>query len=171
MSTGEVDGELDWESVVEGSPDCTWSGEQQGYVATWVGNKKLYPTAAQAKALCATTNGCGGITSAKGGTAWQLRASHKVLPSPANEVSYAITNAAACHPPAPIATDPMWVKRGVAAYTGLNRTDPEAIWSFQGWAFIGWNSNKQGGYIKSFIESAPAGKFNIIDMSTDGDGE
>ena len=26
----------------------------------------------------------------------------------------------------------MWQQRGAAAYMGLNRTDPDAIWSFQG---------------------------------------
>jgi hypothetical protein len=33
--------------------------------------------------------------------------------------------------------------RGVAAYTGLNRTDAEAVWSFQGWAFVGWSTAQQ----------------------------
>ena len=39
--------------------------------------------------------------------------------------------------PMPVPDDVMSYRRGVAAYTGLNRTDPDAIWSFQGWAFIG----------------------------------
>jgi hypothetical protein len=40
--------------------------------------------------------------------------------------------------PAPLPVDTMAFKRGAAAYQGLNRTDPDAIWSFQGWAIIDW---------------------------------
>ena len=165
------------EPSVDGAPACTWSGEEQGYIATPACHPcKEWPTANQAKDMCNGTPGCGGITSTrstkgKDGTAWVLRAGNKLLKSSDHEVSYVITNNAACHPYEPIVTDPMWVKRGAAAYTGLNRTDPDAIWSFQGWAFVGWNSNQQGGFIKSFVESTPAGKFSIVDMSPDGDGE
>ncbi len=34
--------------------------------------------------------------------------------------------------PTPPEPDPMWQRRGAAAYRGLNRTDPHAVWSFQG---------------------------------------
>ena len=54
---------------------------------------------------------------------------------------------------------------------GLNRTDPEAVWSFQGWAFIGWKSEAQGEFINGFVEATPKGKFNVIDMSVNGAGE
>ena len=64
-----------------------------------------------------------------------------------------------------------WYERGVAAYTGLNRTDPEAIWSFQGWAFVGWKSVDQGDSLRGFVEATPEGKFVVIDMSTNGEGE
>jgi hypothetical protein len=37
--------------------------------------------------------------------------------------------------------DELGYQRGVAAYTGLNRTDPDAVWSFQGFAFVGWNDS------------------------------
>ena len=66
---------------------------------------------------------------------------------------------------------PDWRERGVQAYTGLNRTDPEAIWSFQGWAFGGWKTQKEASSLKSFIDATPDGKFNIIDMSVNGEGE
>ena len=36
--------------------------------------------------------------------------------------------------------DKLAYKRGANAYMSLNRTDPNAIWSFQGWAFINWNT-------------------------------
>jgi len=64
-----------------------------------------------------------------------------------------------------------WFRRGVAAYTGLNRTDPEALWSFQGWAFVDWSTEAQAASLKSFVDAAPPGKFVVVDMSVDGDGE
>lgn len=42
--------------------------------------------------------------------------------------------------PPPIQPDPVWMIRGAAAYEGLNRTDPDAQWSFQGWAIIDWGT-------------------------------
>ena len=42
-----------------------------------------------------------------------------------------------------IPVDPMSYKRGGKAYEGLNHTDPLAMWSFQGWAFINWETVKQ----------------------------
>jgi hypothetical protein len=66
---------------------------------------------------------------------------------------------------------PDWYARAVQAYTGLNRTDKDAIWSFQGWAFVGWKTKEQASSLKSFIKATPKDKFNIIDMSVNGDGE
>eukprot|EP00943_MAST-04B_sp_MAST-4B-sp1_P003537 g3537.t1 len=66
---------------------------------------------------------------------------------------------------------PDWRARGTQVYTGLNRTDPDAIWSYQGWAFVEWKSDEQAASLRSFIDAAPAGKFNVIDMSVNGDGE
>ena len=43
--------------------------------------------------------------------------------------------------------------------------------SYQGWAFVGWESETQAQEIKSFVDATPPGKFNIIDMSVNGDGE
>ncbi|CAB9526585.1 Alpha-N-acetylglucosaminidase (NAGLU) tim-barrel domain [Seminavis robusta] len=68
--------------------------------------------------------------------------------------------------------DSVWYQRGVAAYTGLNRTDPNAVWSFQGFSFIGWNnSDVTASWLKGFVDSAPPGRFVIIDMSYTGLGE
>jgi hypothetical protein len=51
------------------------------------------------------------------------------MPSPNGEVSYLIENLNACHDwNLPIETNEAWLKRGVAAYTGMNRSDPHAIW-------------------------------------------
>jgi hypothetical protein len=34
---------------------------------------------------------------------------------------------------------------GAAAFAGLTRTDPDAVWSFQGWAIADWNTALQVG--------------------------
>jgi hypothetical protein len=34
--------------------------------------------------------------------------------------------------------DPMAFRRATAAYMGLNRTDPDSYWSYQGWQIVGW---------------------------------
>ena len=67
--------------------------------------------------------------------------------------------------------DELAYRRGVAAYTGINRTDPNAVWSFQGWAIVGWSTPEQAGILKGFVDSAPKGKLVIIDMSRNGNGE
>ena len=68
--------------------------------------------------------------------------------------------------------DEVWYQRGVAAFTGLNRTDPDAVWSFQGFAFIGWNnSDITASWLKGFVDSVPPGRFVIIDMAYSGLGE
>jgi alpha-N-acetylglucosaminidase len=67
--------------------------------------------------------------------------------------------------------DELAYRRGSAAYTGINRTDPSAVWSFQGWAIVGWSTPEQAGILKGFVDSAPKGKLVIIDMSRNGNGE
>lgn len=70
-----------------------------------------------------------------------------------------------------IPDDLMAYKRGAAAYQGLNRTDPDAMWSFQGWAFVGWSNEQKAEFLKGFVDATPPGKFVVIDMSVDGSGE
>ena len=73
---------------------------------------------------------------------------------------------------APMHHDEAWYQRGLAAYQGLNRTDPDAVWSFQGFSFIHWNdTNGQGLGLKGFVDAAPPGHFVVIDMSFQGMGE
>jgi hypothetical protein len=67
--------------------------------------------------------------------------------------------------------DPAWKARGVAAYTGLNRTDPDAVWSFQGFAFVGWSTDEKAAWLKGFIDAVPEHHFNVIDMGYSGSGE
>ena len=70
-----------------------------------------------------------------------------------------------------VSHDENWYRRGRAAYAGLNRTDPNAHWMYQGFAFVGWNTKEQASYLKGFVDSAPLGKFIIIDMSYSAAGE
>jgi hypothetical protein len=101
--------------------------------------------------------------------AWEIRSSSTPSASPVGESCYYITNAATCRPPVPV--DPSWVARGAAAYAGLTRTDPQAIWSFQGWAIIDWSNAAQAASFGGFVAAVPKGKFVVIDMSVDGTGE
>ena len=150
------------------STPCRWSSSMPNtYLAGCDKGCQNYPTIAAAQAACAADDNCGGITFAPGGNP-QLRMGSIPQPSPINETSFAILNVNECH-----ATDPypQWVERGAAAYAGLSRTDPEAIWSFQGWAIVGWDSEAQGRSFKGFVDAVPHGKFVVIDMSTNGVGE
>jgi alpha-N-acetylglucosaminidase len=67
--------------------------------------------------------------------------------------------------------DEAWFQRGTAAYQGLARTDPEAVWSFQGFSFIGWDKPEQAEALKGFIDAVPKDQFVIIDMAYTGLGE
>lgn len=142
------------------------------YVAGCAQNCKSFAAVADAQAACAADATCGGLTSQPNGVGpWELREGTSAAGSPSGEAAYVITNALACHGDPPIVPDPMWMIRGKAAYDGLARTDPQAIWSFQGWAIIGWNQHDQGESFRGFVDAIPDGKFVVIDMSTDGTGE
>jgi len=136
------------------------------YVAGCSEGCKEFDTISDAQTECDKLLDCSGITIAPGGKP-QLR-SGEAADSPLNETSYVITNSLDCHN---IIPDPIWKQRGEAAYMGVNRTDPDAIWSFQGWAIIGWNTAAQASAFRGFVAAVPQDKFVVIDMSTDGDGE
>jgi hypothetical protein len=149
-------------------PTCTWSGLlTDTYLAGCEQNCKAFAMLADAQAACVADNNCGGITYTD--SQWQLRAGFQPQQSPSQEQSYAILNFAQCRSAA--TPDPTWIARGAAAYAGLNRTDPDAIWSFQGWAIIDWQTPAQAASFGGFVAAVPQGKFVIIDMSVDGTGE
>jgi len=161
-------------------PACVYDKETAGYIGNCASDRCAnHGTLAEAKTACTADGTCHGITltsqgAPKGEKAYQCRANDEVMPSPIGENSWLMTNGPSCHPPlppTPVVADPTWVRRGVAAYGGLNRTDPEAIWSFQGWAFVGWKSVDQGDSLRGFVEATPEGKFVVIDMSVHGEGE
>ena len=62
--------------------------------------------------------------------------------------------------------DPLWQKRGAQAYAGLSRSDPQAVWSFQGFAFEGWNATNASkiSALRGLLSATPPGKLVIIDM-------
>ena len=51
-----------------------------------------------------------------------------------------------------VKADPSWRARGASAYAGLSRTDPDAVWSFQGWAFVGWQGDTKASWLRGFVE-------------------
>ena len=152
-------------------PPCTWSPiTPDTYLADCPSSGcKDFPTLAAAQAACAADVTCGGLTAPAKGGVWELRASTSPEASPVGESSIYILNAAQCRPG--VAPDPAWVARGAAAYAGIARSDPEGIWSFQGWAIISWDSAAQAASFGGFVAAVPRGKFVVIDMSTDGTGE
>ena len=159
------------------APACEWSAVlPNSYVQNCASEPpdakcRNFSSVALAMAACDADEGCGGITSQGNGAApWETRAGPAVKSSPNGESSYAITNLAACHPPPPVVPDPVWRERGAAAYAGVARTDPDAVWSFQGWAIIYWDSAEQASAFRGFVDSVPKGRFVVIDMSEDGCG-
>ena len=73
---------------------------------------------------------------------------------------------------APVAEDPLWRRRGAAAYRGLNATDPQAVWSYQAFAFEYWNSSDVArvAALKGLVHAAPRGRMVLVDMDY-GEGE
>ncbi|KAG7360271.1 alpha-N-acetylglucosaminidase (NAglu) tim-barrel domain containing protein [Nitzschia inconspicua] len=67
--------------------------------------------------------------------------------------------------------DESWYRRGRAVYAGLSRTDPQAYWLYQGFAFVGWNTAEEASYLKGFVDSVPANRLIIIDMGYSPDGQ
>lgn len=131
-----------------------------------------FDTVAEAQAACLQDPACNGVTVEKG--APQLRAGASPLASKVGEISYTVTNALACKVLPP---DPGWTARGAAAYAGMARTDPDATWSFQGWAFYPGGCTVPTpaclANIKGFINAVPkgSGNFVILDMNENGSGQ
>jgi alpha-N-acetylglucosaminidase len=67
--------------------------------------------------------------------------------------------------------DESWYRRGRAAYASLSRTDPQAYWMYQGFAFVGWNTKEQASYLRGFVDSAPKNRFVVLDMGFSQDGQ
>ena len=52
-------------------------------------------------------------------------------PALADTLATSTSSGMSQEPPPVVVDDEAWYRRGVAAYTGLNRTDSDAVWSFQ----------------------------------------
>ena len=156
-------------ATAPGAPACAWSALQPDtYLAGCDAEGcRAHAALGDAQADCLADITCGGVTLTSG--QWEVRSSTYPTASPDGESSYYIANARACRPAVPV--DPAWVARGAAAYAGLTRSDPGAIWSFQGWAIIDWSSAAQAASFGGFVAAVPKGRFVVIDMSVDGSGE
>ena len=60
-----------------------------------------------------------------------------------------------------IAIDMEAYNHSAAAYAGMARTDPQAVWLFQTWSWLG--SQKQG-YMKGWITAVPNGSLILLDL-------
>jgi hypothetical protein len=150
------------------NPECIWSDAiTDSYLPGCDRNCEAFDTVNEAQQACARDSYCAGITNNTAGR-WELRASVQPQRSTSKECSYYIINEYECHKMGP---DPTWMQLAAAAYSGITRTDPDAVWSFQGWAIIDWSTAAQASYFSGFVAAVPKGKFVIIDMSRDGSGE
>jgi len=154
--------------VSSDNPPCVWStAVTDSYLPGCDRDCEAFDTVDEAQQACAQDSYCGGITNNTAGK-WELRASVQPQRSTTKECSYYITNEFECHQMGP---DPVWMQLAAAAYSGITRTDPDAVWSFQGWAIIDWSTAAQASYFSGFVAAVPKGKFVIVDMSRDGSGE
>jgi hypothetical protein len=150
------------------NPACSWSEAVTGFCLPGCDRDcESFDTVEAAQEACGGDFYCAGITNNSAGK-WELRASGRLQRSLTNECSYYITNEYECHKMGP---DPVWMQLAAAAFAGITRTDPDAVWSFQGWAIIDWSTAAQASFFSGFVAAIPKGKFVVIDMSQDGSGE
>lgn len=109
-------------------PPCTWQYVPGKYLPGCFQNCKQFTTLETAKTYCLQYLDCGGVTVTQGGV-YELREGINPEVSPSGENSWFISNEFQCKE---ITPDPAWKARGEMAYMGLNRTDKDAIWSYQG---------------------------------------
>jgi hypothetical protein len=179
------------------------AGERSTRAAAAAASAPLCPafaTLALAEAACASPQyaACHGVTfvqrrdlnhdrDLKRG-AYELRSGATRLPSTKGEISYLITNFAACKggpgpgpapaPGPPLPPDPLWLARGRAAYGAIERADgPAARWAFQAWALHVPGSGldppgpKTLARLHGFSSAAPPGNFILMDMGRVGEGQ
>ena len=48
------------------------------------------------------------------------------------------------------------------------RTDPKAMWLYQGWAIRGWNNAEGASRLKALSEVVPQGQWVVSDMDVEG---
>eukprot|EP00040_Diaphanoeca_grandis_P012322 m.62506 g.62506 ORF g.62506 m.62506 type:complete len:871 (+) comp23167_c0_seq2:160-2772(+) len=149
-------------------PSCQFASVPNSYIMNCAGGCAHYPTLAEAENACALLVTCGGVTEQYG--SYQLRADHTTTPDPANKPanSWLITNYATCRPPAPPPPPPDAdaYAHATAAYTGLNRTDPNAVWVYQTWIWRGFGESNVD-YLRGWLAAIPHGKELFLDQTAE----
>eukprot|EP00041_Stephanoeca_diplocostata_P017586 m.357678 g.357678 ORF g.357678 m.357678 type:complete len:490 (-) comp20756_c0_seq2:1213-2682(-) len=153
------------------TPACVWSAPvDNAYLAGYCCNKNttVWQNLSVAKRACEEEPGCSGLT--EEGYGFQMRAGTQLLQHK-GDTAFVLENPLQCRV---LPVDPLWLARGKSAYNGIARSDPNAIWAYQGWAFYvaGWHTPTPEAWsqLRGFIQAAPEGKFVIIDMASNGDG-
>ena len=164
-SWGSAEPSTQTAGLLDDIPPCTWSAAlNDTYLAGCDATKGCaqYDLLADAQAACAVSHSCFGVTAHRGAP-FELRGSNVPAASPTGETSYVIVNVGTCHAPAP---DPQWAARGAAAYAPLARADPDAVWSYQGYALeVGGGPGPPSmaalARLRGFVDGAPPGRFVI----------
>lgn len=118
-------------------PPCTFSGPMSDtYLADCPGDDGetastgcgSYHTLADAEQACQAVATCGGVTQQYG--EFTIRAGNKPMVSPPGKpsTSWPISNLAECRGPPP--SDQDAAAHSAAAFAGLTRTDPAAVWVY-----------------------------------------
>ena len=156
-------------------PPCEWKQNHEGGLQKCpsVGCVS-YSTVAEAQAACETVPDCNGVNIDSSGGRPHLAKGNIAFHTPGS-TAYTIANNIVCRN---FGVDQDFLGRGRAGYAGIARTDPNATWAYQGYAIgvAGWSlfyvPTPQGlSQLRGFITAAPKGKFLLIDMSADGEGQ
>ena len=68
----------------------------------------------------------------------------------------------------PVEPSKEWGPVWSGAYGGMARTDPSAVWVYQGWAIQGWSDAAGASRIKALVEAVPPKRLKILDMRVEG---
>jgi hypothetical protein len=133
-----------------------------------------YGTVAEAQAACEHVPDCNGVNIDSSGGRPYLAKKNIAFHSPGS-TAYTIANNIVCRN---FTVDPDFLSRGRAGYAGIARIDPNATWAYQGYAIgvAGWSlfyvPTPQGlSQLLGFVTAPPKGKFLLIDMSANGEGQ
>ena len=114
--------------VNHNNPPCQWGQKiANAYLPGCAQNCKGFPTLSLAQSNCSADSTCAGVTYNPSSLAFELRSTLSPAASSSGEYSFVIANEYECHR---MPANSVWKEIGTAAYMGLNRTDPDAIWYF-----------------------------------------
>jgi hypothetical protein len=68
---------------------------------------------------------------------------------------------------APVAPNQDAYNHSRAAFEGLARTDPEAVWVYQTWIWRGWSTAAQLGVLRGWLGAIPAGRSLLLDQTAE----